>query len=101
VKRSKATTITVVSVQAATKASDCHDPDFSKIKISSCIHGILHFKIFSKVLSLIPSKNMVSNASSQILDTKEFSERKYFTNEPHCYGAILYSSLDVFLLKTK
>jgi hypothetical protein len=68
----------------------CHDPDFSKIKISSCIHGILHFKIFSKVLNLIPSKNMVSNAFSQILDTKEFSERKYFTNEPHCYGAILY-----------
>jgi hypothetical protein len=41
-------------------------------------------------LNLIPSKNVVSNAFSQILVTKEFSEGKYFTNEPHCYGAILY-----------
>jgi hypothetical protein len=55
---------------------DCHDPDFSKIKISSYIHGILHFKIFSKVLNLIPSKNMVSNAFSQVLDTKRISGRK-------------------------
>jgi hypothetical protein len=27
---------------------NCHDPDFLKLKISSCIHGILHYKIFSK-----------------------------------------------------
>jgi hypothetical protein len=47
---------------------------FSRIKISSCIHGILHFKIFSKVLNLIPSKGIVSNAFSQILETKGFQK---------------------------
>jgi hypothetical protein len=46
----------------ANRFADCHDPDFSRLKISSCIHGILHFKVFSKVLNLIPSKNIVSNA---------------------------------------
>jgi hypothetical protein len=33
----------------------CNIPKFQKIKFSSCIHGILHFKIFSKVLNHIPS----------------------------------------------
>jgi hypothetical protein len=32
---------------------------------------------------------------------KRLSERKYFINKPHCYGAISYSSSSKFLLKTK
>jgi hypothetical protein len=32
---------------------------------------------------------------------KGFLERKFYKNELHCYGAILYSSIDDFLLKTK
>jgi hypothetical protein len=39
---------------------DCHDPDFfSRLKISSCIHGILHFKIFFQSFELHSSKNIV------------------------------------------
>jgi hypothetical protein len=33
----------------------CNIPKFSKIKFSSCIHGILHFKIISKVWNLVLS----------------------------------------------
>jgi hypothetical protein len=62
---------------------------FQDLKISSCIHGILHHKVFSKVLNFIPSKDIVSNAFSNFR-YKRFSERKCFKNEPHCYGAILY-----------
>jgi hypothetical protein len=47
---------------------------FQELKISSCIHGILHTKVFSKVLNLIPSKNIVSMPSSQILETKGFQK---------------------------
>jgi hypothetical protein len=38
---------------------DCHDPDFSKIKISSCIHGILHFKIFFQSFEPYSLENIV------------------------------------------
>jgi hypothetical protein len=48
---------------------------FSKYKIPSCIHGILIIKVISKVLNLILSKNMVSNALyPQILETKRFQK---------------------------
>jgi hypothetical protein len=56
----------------------CHDPDFSRFKISSCIHGILHFKAFSKVLNLILQRILFQMAFTPILETKGISERKYF-----------------------
>jgi hypothetical protein len=40
--------------------SICVTSQVFKYKISSCIHGILHFMVNSKVLNLISSKNVVS-----------------------------------------
>jgi hypothetical protein len=48
-----------------------------------------------------PSRNIVPNAFSPNFGNKKVSERKYFKNEFHCYGAILYFSINKFLLKTK
>jgi hypothetical protein len=56
----------------------CNDPDFSRLKISSCIHGILHFKFFSKVLNLILQRILFQMPFTPILETKGISERKYF-----------------------
>jgi hypothetical protein len=78
----------------------CHDPDFSRIKISSCIHGILHFKVFFKVLNFILQR-IWSNALFPKFRYKRLSERKYFIYKLHCYGAILYFPFVLFLLKTK
>jgi hypothetical protein len=44
--------VTALHLSRSTK-DRCNIPIFQKIKLSSCIHGILHFKIFSKVLNLI------------------------------------------------
>jgi hypothetical protein len=50
--------------------STCNDPDFSRLKISACIHGILHFKVFSKVLNLILQRILFQMPFSPNLDTK-------------------------------
>jgi hypothetical protein len=51
------------------------------------------FQVFSKVLNLILQRILFNAPFSPILDTKGVLERKYFKNEPHCYGAILYFPL--------
>jgi hypothetical protein len=56
----------------------CHDPDFSKFKISSCIHGILHFKIFFQSFELYSSENIVKCPFSQVLDTKAFRKKVFY-----------------------
>jgi hypothetical protein len=56
----------------------CNIPDFSKLKFSSCIHGILHFKVFSKVLNLILQRILFQMPFSPNFNYKRVSERKYF-----------------------
>jgi hypothetical protein len=50
---------------------------FSRLKISSCIHGILHFKVFSKVLNLILQRILFQIPFSPNFRNKKVSERKY------------------------
>jgi hypothetical protein len=60
----------MLSFSLVTKLPLCNDPDFSRLKISSCIHGILHFKVFSKVLNLILQRILFQMPFSPNLDTK-------------------------------
>jgi hypothetical protein len=79
----------------------CHDPDFSRIK--NFIMHSWHIAYQSLFQSFEPYsfKEYCFNAFFPNFGNKRFSERKYFKNELHYCGAILYSYIDVFLLKTK
>jgi hypothetical protein len=70
--------------------SACHDPDFSRIKNFIMHSWHIAFQDLFQSFDLIPSKNIVSNAFFPNFRNKRFSERKYFKNELHCCGAILY-----------